>query len=488
MSIAKKLREVSLKEANTLKVLASAGSGKTTFLVNFSNTKKDKKFLYLVFSEAMAKDVKFKFGKNVISKTFHSLAYDYLENNLKNKISNKYDYEKNKYLKYLLLKNSNKNFIFLHQLLKSIEDFTISKYKDISAIEQIYYSKKFLNQDVYPRKEVRKYINELWNLMLDPEVELPISHDFYLKTFQINMNKYFFNFDYILVDESQDINDCMASIINNFQNNFNSKIVYVGDDYQNIFGFKGTKNIINEIDSDHEVLMKKSYRFGKNIAETANLLIKLNDDEKNIISGNSHVVDSVNKNDFNFNEHFAIISRYNATLISKAIKYAKKGKKLYFTNQKNLNYVNKIIDIYYLQNKEKDKIRIKEIKYADNIDYLLNNAIINSDRETEIICKLVINNKENNNFIEELSLIKQNIVNEIDKADIVLTTSHGSKGLEFKQVALTNDYYNFFDKNGVLKKNIPREEINILYVAITRAKTNLIKNKILIKIEEYLMR
>jgi ATP-dependent exoDNAse (exonuclease V) beta subunit len=53
--------------------------------------------------------------------------------------------------------------------------------------------------------------------------------------------------------------------------------------------------------------------------------------------------------------------------------------------------------------------------------------------------------------------------------DILLTTAHKSKGLEYDNVVIANDFK--FGTKEVLE--MPEQELNLLYVACTRAKKNL---------------
>ena len=67
-------------------------------------------------------------------------------------------------------------------------------------------------------------------------------------------------------------------------------------------------------------------------------------------------------------------------------------------------------------------------------------------------------------FIQRLESIE-----ECTNPDIILTTAHKSKGLEFDNVVVANDFK--FGSKNVL--DMPEQEINLLYVACTRAKLNL---------------
>ena len=75
--------------------------------------------------------------------------------------------------------------------------------------------------------------------------------------------------------------------------------------------------------------------------------------------------------------------------------------------------------------------------------------IINDEREDEILHTL------------------GNSCSDITKADVVMTTAHKGKGLEYNQVIVADDFL-MFDKDGGITND--QQEINLLYVAITRAK------------------
>ena len=68
--------------------------------------------------------------------------------------------------------------------------------------------------------------------------------------------------------------------------------------------------------------------------------------------------------------------------------------------------------------------------------------------------------KYNVNLDEYLEIVKKSITGK-RSADVILTTAHKSKGLEFCSVEIANDFR-------PLNKS-SEEEINIFYVAITRA-------------------
>jgi superfamily I DNA/RNA helicase len=68
--------------------------------------------------------------------------------------------------------------------------------------------------------------------------------------------------------------------------------------------------------------------------------------------------------------------------------------------------------------------------------------------------------------------------------DIILTTAHKSKGLEWDIVVLADDYPQIYDKEGVYT-GLDQESANILYVAATRAKKVLFINNTIDQILNY---
>ena len=61
------------------------------------------------------------------------------------------------------------------------------------------------------------------------------------------------------------------------------------------------------------------------------------------------------------------------------------------------------------------------------------------------------------------------------EANLLLMTAHRSKGLEFDQVLLDDDFHDLVDKNGrpnhgAMDAHAFDQEVNLLYVALTRAR------------------
>jgi F-box protein 18 (helicase) len=459
--------EISNSKARIIKVLAFAGTGKTTSLLDIAYINNDKRILYIAFNDIIVKEARTRFPENVTVKTSHSLAYSYVGKNYKKRIKDNFSiYE---ILNFLLLKTNNTNLLVSKTILKVIRNFCNS---EIDLIDNFDYPEEIVN--IISKNKFNFYVKIVFNKMFDYDSELTITHDFYLKRFQIENIK--LDFDIILFDEVQDCDAPLKKIILNQINSGLMQLFLVGDNYQNIYGFRGTINIFNDFKKDSVTLpLTKSFRFGKNIAKLANKLININRDIdlEYKIEGNHLINDKINK--INYENKISIICRTNAMVLGCALEQIKKNKKIFFGN----NYINKqqLIDIYNIKNQNYSSILTKELRNFKSLIKLKDYA--SKYDKKEIIYSIKVVESIKFDFFDLIKKLNDYTVDSYEKCDIYLGTAHKLKGKEFDQVILTNDYIDIFDKTGKILDNIKQEEINILYVAMTRAKYNLQLNKTL---------
>lgn len=71
------------------------------------------------------------------------------------------------------------------------------------------------------------------------------------------------------------------------------------------------------------------------------------------------------------------------------------------------------------------------------------------------------------------------MVKKQDNAELILSTGHKSKGLEWDNVEIIDDFISLKEtlENAEGNIEIPKEELNLFYVALTRSKKELILNK-----------
>jgi F-box protein 18 (helicase) len=448
-------------------IIAFAGTGKTTTLKAYAEARPKQKILYVAYNDSVIKEAKKKFPSNVDVLTSHSLAYRSVGYKYKNKLMSYVRIHDIR--KALLLKRNTNGIIIAKKVLEGLEKFCYSSYLNIND------SYNMVSDIPCSKEKYLNFIKRIWDKMDNLDSSFPIFHDFYLKKFELETPK--LNYDAILFDEAQDANPATKSFILKQRMYKKINILFVGDKHQEIYSFRGSQNALNS-KNKKEYVLSQSFRFGKNIEKVANCLINNFKNEKLKIKGNEKIEDHIN----NYQSHYktAIISRTNAMVIANAIKMAEDNKKIFFVGGiKNYNF-GKILDIDALYNNKYNLIKDFGIKKYKSFKELEKFAKFEENSELLFLCNVV--KKYSEKLRESINKINKLIVMNEKDADIILTTAHKSKGLEFEQVILSNDYNNFFDKDDKIKQNIKNEEINILYVALTRAINSLITNKELDKI------
>jgi len=454
-------------ENDFLYVLARAGTGKTTTLSEYTKLRKKSSFLYIVYNSSIREEAIHKFPSYVNIQTIHSLAYSFVGKKYKEKLSFNLKVEDifrhSPFFKDLNITDED-SYKKAYNIILIINGFCNSSRKSISELEHI--------------EHYKTIALDYWNMMIDiNNKNVPITHDGYLKLF--HLSKPVLDYEYILVDEAQDSNEVMLDIVYSQS----AKKIFVGDEHQRIYSFRGAINVFSEdkyfsTDSDYKKLsLTESFRFGPNIAEIANVLLSNYKNETNLLVGleKPSYVGVIDKN-----MPYTSITRTNGKLFDLAIENVRKGKSIHIVGGSDFIF-NQIRDAYYLFKGENDKIKSEYLKTFKN--YRSFKGMATSLKVPEYVFLVRIIDKYGENLDEWFSLIKRSLTG-IKTADVVLTTAHKSKGLEFLFVKLEDDFVSLFDDNGIRIpfSRVEEEEINILYVALTRATDELELNKDLEKL------
>jgi len=456
-------------EGKHLLIRAFAGTGKTSTLRMITQAYPKRRFLYIVFNRAAAEDARKYFSGNVNVRTLHSLAFGFMANriDMSNLVNNyriptiadilgiNYDYARAVKIIFDEFCYSNRMEIDTFDLdaIDSVELSSIVKIGIVSLGKALRYAQQF-----YQKMETGK---------------IPVTHNFYLKQFQRLGIADSVQYDAILLDEAQDSNLITYDIVNMMK----GQKVVIGDRHQKIYGFRNSLDISNRFLSDkaEEMPLTYSFRFHEGIASLANNLLSTFKEESTKIHGTAPHKEVLNH---------AIITRTNAKIVE-VIEGIMKN-----TNWKTIR-----------DPKELFKLPLSITKLFTNrmIDYTVPSELFFLDRFKNI--DDLENYAKNMNDIEMMSAIsiakhKSSVIEKcfqkamtqfsLKDAQVYLTTAHTSKGLEWDEVYLTDDYPNILKEIGKAG-GIPRfiyaqnkgtsfeigqivEEINLLYVAVTRAR------------------
>lgn len=442
-------------DADNIFVIALAGTGKTTTLIGFSKVRKKESFLYLVYNSALKEDVQPKFGNNVRIETIHSLAYKELGFNFKGNLKNQLKLED------------------LHNFLMpevALDICSESLYRVQELMKRFLYSKAKSLEEIPFDEETLNLAMKYWELMKNKTA--PMTHDGYLKLFYLSEPK--LDYDWIMVDEAQDASEVMLEII------FPQKasMILVGDNNQKIYGWRGA---INAFEYDHNKnidihTLTHSFRFGPVIANAANQILDFKKAGVKLIGCDRYsTIEDL--------EHpYTLITRTSRTIFDEALKAVQAGKKIHIYGT---DFFDLIYDIMNLYLGKKDLINSEFIRKFDNFKKFASMVDVLGMIEFKGIVKLVSDYDQS--LENSLSLIKKSLVS-ARLADISFVTAHKSKGSEYLFVKLANDFTLLHSQTGgrIPLESIDEEELNLIYVAMTRAIEKLQLNSDLKKFLNYI--
>ncbi|NOT92108.1 UvrD-helicase domain-containing protein [Ferruginibacter sp.] len=472
-----------INSAGNIKINAVAGSGKTTTIIEYAKARPvTAKILYLAFNKSVKLDAIKKFTakglQNVTVETAHSLAYKNIVFRHQYKVRVQ-GYKTHEIAELLGLRGNGEKhheYVIANHINKFIVLFCNSdktKVQEVNYLETISDAKaKTFVKTFYHFIETQT--RQLLAKMDKGEIE--ITHDFYLKKFQLQNPV--LAFDYILFDEGQDASPAMLDI---FLKQPAIKVI-VGDTHQQIYSWRYAVNSLEKT-SFTTFNLSHSFRFGANIANLATQVLfwkdAISETKPVTIKGLGTNTDTKTK---------AVIGRTNLGLLLKAIEYVTEKKniqKIYFEgNINSYTYADEgasLYDVLNLQNNKNSLIKDALIKSMGSIKDL--EEYIEKTEDAQLSMMLEIVKKYGNDIYNIIKTIKQKHVENDDKekAELVFSTVHRCKGMEYDSVHLVKDFITE-DKvqrqaheleNDEKKINKLNEEINLLYVAITRTKNTL---------------
>lgn len=468
---------------DNLKINAVAGSGKTTTLIEYAKTRNQKsKFLYIAFNKSVKNEASKKFrekGIKVDVVTAHSLAYknivtkvnkhllasDLSPTEIINSLEIPYSNPKEKSDKIILATHIKRFFeYYCNSSTKIIEDLN---YLDVVLDNE---ARDFVEDNI---SKISTYAGLLFSKMSNSEMRF--THDFYLKKFQLNNPK--LDYDYIFFDEGQDASPAMLDV---FIKQSAKKII-VGDSNQQIYSWRYAINSLEKV-SFKRFNLSNSFRFGR---EIANLAMDSLETKKHIGTYNPTIITGLGKD--KEVQTKATLARTNLKLLELAINDVfenKTVKSIYFEGHistykfgENNSIMYDVLNLYF---NKKDFIKSNFIKEFSNIKELIRYTKKTEDSELSMLISLVIKYKSRlYSLIKELKEI--HLTNgQKHEADMIYSTVHKCKGMEYDEVILANDFYTestLIEKYRTMPTqfniNKLNEEINLLYVAITRAKSKI---------------
>lgn len=480
-------------EGNAI-VEAVAGSGKTTTIVECTKRiPRGKTSIMLAFNKSIAEELK---SRGVNAKTFHALTYSPVMNSRK---TNNVETNKLRMLAKQIF-NSNEAFIygaFMTKLVGLARNAGIGCL--VADTEQAW-------QDLIDHHDL-EIENERANMARAVEMSRMLLDESNLSNYVDFDDMLYFavkdgivlpKFDFIFVDEAQDTNAIQRAIIRKICH-ANSRVIFVGDPAQAIYGFRGADSdsmgLLAEEFSCEELPLTISYRCPTSVIKEAHKYVKHIEAAPDAPEGNVYKQVSLKQalantaalcagtsteptpeapEDRCFTPRDLVVCRTTKPLIELAFKAMRQrvpvkilgreigqGLKTLIGKMRANDVDDLVVKLEAWAAREIDKAIAKQLD--GKVDQL-------QDKLDAILC-LVDGLPETARTIPDLLECLESLFNNNVQA-LTLSTIHKAKGMEADRVWWLNSSLcpSKWAKQDWQKK----QEINLCYVAVTRAKTALL--------------
>lgn len=473
-------REI-IKTDFDIRINAVAGSGKTSTIIEYAKSRPSgSRILYLAFNRAIKLEAAAKFaskGLNFVKvETAHSIAFKHIvfRHGYKLKAGSYTSQEMAQFLNLKSFGEKHDEFVMANHINRFLTYYCNSKAETLDDLNYL-----DLITDPKAMGFANSYINTIKSKtqqILDKmdSAEIEIIHDFYLKKFQLSGIS--LPYDYILFDEAQDASPAMLEV---FMKQKATKVI-VGDSHQQIYSWRHAVNSLDKAKFDSYSLTN-SFRFDQNIAHLSNAVLSW----KNILKEGMPSVSINGAGNSNQLKSKAIIARTNLGLLLKAIDYINQNpgvKKIHFEgNFNSYTYADEGTSLYDVLNLHlgmQGRIRDKLLRSMNSETELEEYIEKTEDAQMGMMLEIVREYGEDIPFI--INSLKQKQVPDANReeAQMIFSTVHRCKGMEYDQVTLVDDFIteakvkkaaiDLKDNPSLLPKAF--EEINLLYVAITRTR------------------
>ena len=450
-------------EANNIAIRAGAGTGKTTTLELLAQST-PRRGAYVAFNRAIVEEARRKMPSNVISSTAHSLAFkavgkDYqhrlnAERVKSHELAKRLGMER-AYMSLRLEDGATK--VLQPGYLASLVMRSITRFcqtaDELPGPQHVPYiegidkpdalGRRTWDNNALVRQQVAPTLRKAWDDLSALKGQLPFSHDVYLKLWELRDPR--IPGDFLLFDEAQDAAPVMLSAV---QKQWDSQLVFVGDDHQQIYEWRGAVNALDQVDAEASAYLTESFRFGQTIADVANRVLSLLGTDMRLTGrGGPSEVRALDVPD-------AVLTRSNAHAIERVMQFQREGRRPHLIGGGK--------DVLAFAKAAEDLKNTGKCWHPDL-------ACFESWGEVQ---EYVENDPQGGDLKLLVGLVDDYGVDVIkhtlsqmpheDAADVIVSTAHKAKGREWEQVQLGADF--------AIPGDDALGEWRLLYVAATRAR------------------
>jgi len=438
-----------LSESRSIAINALAGTGKTTTLKMAAAAAPSKRIQYIAFNRAIADDAKSKMPQNTEVSTMHSLAYramkpdrSRLELRLNGGfIAQQFSVRKSRANTGIGVIDISPALIG-SMALETVSRFCNSNGSALSLSHVPSWSRVFevvpadIDRDEALKDVVFQLALKVWSAMRDRNSQFPITHDTYLKLWALASGQ--INTDVVFFDEAQDASGVFLQVLNN---QIDRRIVFVGDQNQQIYAWRGAIDALQRIRADQRFYLTRSYRFGPKIAGQANRMLRC--------LGESHLLIGEGGGGYT-DDSRAVLCRTNAVAITH---FCETPDAELVGSKEFLSLVRSLGNL--MAGRGSAGAFALFPSYTSLIEY--------TQTQDGGDLKPLIDLVERRGIDDVLCRLEQSSTRSSARGGVVISTVHKAKGREWDSVRIEDDWRN-------PKKVARADEMRLMYVALTRGR------------------
>ncbi|CAI1047418.1 UvrD-helicase domain-containing protein [Serratia entomophila] len=446
-----------------LVVRAFAGTGKTSTLVRFALANPASRMLYLAYNRAVRDEAEQKFPFNVECKTSHQLAWPNFGRHYQQRLTSN-----------LRITDVARQLNTRHWPLARVATLTLNAF--LCSADTQFGTQHLPDENMRSGLSSEKILAAaqlLWRESARQGGVFPVTHDVYLKLYQLSEPDLAKRWQTVLFDEGQDANPVTQALVLSQRCN----VVMVGDRHQQIYRFRGAENALDaeQLADAEQLCLTHSFRFGPGVARVANMLLKRQGETLPLIGngGEDNVVTSLPEQDKS--PHIAVLSRTVAGVIGRALEASLAGKKVYWVGSIAGYKTEELEDLYWFSADMPERMQSPLLaREYRNFEEFESVARATKDAEMNQGLRLL---DQYFPLPQKLQVLREHAVTDESQAQVTVSTAHRSKGLEWPVVMLNDDFADITDP--LMVDSERTDETNLLYVAVTRAQQTLVLNDLL---------
>jgi hypothetical protein len=461
-----------------LVVEAVAGAGKTTTLRMAAAADPRKRSLYLAFTRALQEEAERSMPRNVEARTAHSLAFRDVGYRYKHRLDAPFmptrDVVEIMYAGGRIPQTRVLNApvdigapaplrpnAMARHALDTVKRFCHSADQEIAA-----HHVPHLDGATGPVRDalvdlVLPLAKLAWADIRHPSGKLPHTGDHYLKVWALG--EPYIRAKTILFDEAQDANPVLTDVLTRQRG---AQLVAVGDSCQQMYAWRGAVDALATWPADERLYLSQSFRFGQRVADRANVWLGLLNAGTRVIGAPwlDSTVGPVDQPD-------AVLCRTNAGAMDAAVEALACGRRVHIVGGADeIRQLAKAAD----QLQHGEPCDHPKLVAFDTWDDVCQYVAEDSSSDLGPVVKLI-----NEHGPEAILATVSRLTERAQDADLVVSTGHRAKGLQWPQVRIGDDFREPTPRPWPTPDSprkaivLSRAELMGAYVAVTRAEMRL---------------